>query len=60
MVVDKKIKSFLADIKKIYEKIAIIIIINIYIQLYTVNIVKNHIYKIIRISLYMNVTLITN
>ena len=34
MVVDKKIKSFLADIKKNYEKIAIIIIINIYTVVY--------------------------
>ena len=40
LVVDKGMKSFFVGIKKIYDKIIIIIIINIYIQLYTVNTAK--------------------
>lgn len=55
-----RVKNFLICIKRFHKKIIIIIIINIYIQLHTVNTVKNHIYKVICIGLYMDRGLITN
>ena len=55
----KMLKVFSVCIKNYYDKITIIIIINIYTIVYFYY-VKNHIYKVIYISLYISRDLITN